>query len=349
MRSNYWDTWKGIAIISVIAIHVTGAALEFPTKSPNWYFGIILFQFFDFVVPLFLALAGYFAAKNSINHLSDVKKYWHARLVQILPPYLFWTIVSISLKSPSDFLSITVLDKDIILGGGIGIGYFVIVLVQYILITPLIMKIKRTSHHIIMMVAITCGALILNYSLRIHYPESVFAHFPYYALLFISWYPFYHLGIFIRQKEYVNKPSFSVQAPKFFIFYLLFVFASIFEGLIFASRGLMNIAVSQIRITTFLASTCLFLFSVAFYGVAATRTQKTIFSWLGRNSYPIYLMHLLFLPVIGSLLKHVLIVYGIQPFYILLQTVIVISICSFIIWVAKIIAPHMIQTRCIGI
>ena len=348
MRSNYWDTWKGITILCVATLHATGT-FQFPTKSRNWYCELVICQFADFAVPMFLALSGYFAAKSFTHVFHDIKKYWLARFVRIIPPYLFWTAVFVLLKRRSDLLSINALDKDIFFGLGIGIGYFVIVLLQFILLTPLIMKIKKAQDHIVIMVSITSVGLLLNYLLRIQHPWLLFAQFPYYAISFLTWYPFYHLGIFIQQQGYADNPSFTGQATKFFVIYLFFVFASITEALMLSSKGLMSLAVSQIKFTSFLASISLFLFAVAFHGVEDTRTKNTILTWLGRNSYLIYLMHLLFFPRVSTLLKHISIPYNIQPVYILLQVIVVISICSFIILISKITVPRTIQKLCLGI
>lgn len=139
MRSNYWDNWKGIAIISVVAIHASGGAGDFSKESFNWYFGLIFRQLNNFAVPFFLALAGFFAA----NHLTDYSfDYYRKRLNRILPPYIFWTTVFVLLKSPSHFFSLDALLRDYICGTGIGIGYFIVVLVQFIFITPIINEAK---------------------------------------------------------------------------------------------------------------------------------------------------------------------------------------------------------------
>jgi len=128
MRSNYWDGWKGVAIIAVVAIHASAELGNFPAESFNWYFGLVFRQFINFAVPLFLALAGFFAVRSSTDFGLD---YYRKRLMRVLPPYLFWTVVFVLLKHPSHFFSPGALSKDIFLGTGIGIGYFVIVLVQF--------------------------------------------------------------------------------------------------------------------------------------------------------------------------------------------------------------------------
>lgn len=68
MRESYWDSWKGVAIIAVVAIHASGATQFFEDGSFNWYFGLVLRQFIDFAVPLFLAMAGYFSMKGATDN-----------------------------------------------------------------------------------------------------------------------------------------------------------------------------------------------------------------------------------------------------------------------------------------
>ena len=65
MRISYWDNWKGIAIIAVVAIHASNGTAAFEEGSFNWLFGLTFRQFIDFAVPLFLAMSGYFSVKNS--------------------------------------------------------------------------------------------------------------------------------------------------------------------------------------------------------------------------------------------------------------------------------------------
>lgn len=58
MRDNYWDNWKGIAIIAVVSVHVLGQTSSFPLDSFNNLFGVFLRQFVNFCVALFFFLSG---------------------------------------------------------------------------------------------------------------------------------------------------------------------------------------------------------------------------------------------------------------------------------------------------
>lgn len=147
MRLHYWDSWKGIAILAVILIHASGHTGKFAVNSFNWEFGLILRQFVNIAVPMFFAMAGYFAINNKKNNkYKNVLGFYKSRFLRVFSPYIFWTFVFLVLASPATLLSIVGMLKSIILGTGIGIGYFVIVLFQFIVLTPIINKIKNNTY-----------------------------------------------------------------------------------------------------------------------------------------------------------------------------------------------------------
>lgn len=160
-RFGYWDAWKGLAILAVVALHATDQSLTFRVGSLNWWFGLTVCQLLDFAVPLFLAIAGYFAGQSTT---STAAEFYGKRIVRILPPYLFWTLVAVLLVRRPDLQSPRALFDDLVLGQGIGIGYFVIVLLQYVLITPLLRKLTSTRSHLLAMVAISVASLAWNYA-----------------------------------------------------------------------------------------------------------------------------------------------------------------------------------------
>ena len=62
-RSGHWDWWKGVAILAVISIHAVGTTAT--SDGPySREFAVVFRQVVNFAVPLFLCLAGYFAAKS---------------------------------------------------------------------------------------------------------------------------------------------------------------------------------------------------------------------------------------------------------------------------------------------
>lgn len=71
LRTTFWDSVKGIAIVAVIIIHASDPLLAQAPWSPEWILGLVLNQFLDFAVPLFLAMSGFFAVV-ALARLHDV-------------------------------------------------------------------------------------------------------------------------------------------------------------------------------------------------------------------------------------------------------------------------------------
>ncbi len=329
-----------------MAIHSSGESGNFTAGSFNWYFGLVFRQFTNFGVPLFLALAGFFAVSSSRQFGFH---YICGRLNRVLLPYLFWSAVFIILKHPAHFLSPGALWKDIFLGTGIGVGYFVVVLVQFILITPIIVKVKKDWQHILIMAVFSIGSMFITYMVRINQAESIWAHFPIYALPFFAWYPFYHLGLYAAQQKSADNDTFSHYSWAMLSLFLLFTIASIIEGLYLAHQGFFLFGVSQIKASSFLASISLFLFTISYFKKARANTNSLIIPWLGRHSYPIYLMHCLFLPLTENILKTIPFVYTTQPLFIALSAVVTLAACAILICFIRVVFPDTVNKKCFGI
>lgn len=325
-RSAYWDNWKGIAIIAVVIAHASSEALHFPEGSFNFYFAVGLRQVVNSVVMIFFALAGYFAVA-ALNE--STLQYYGKRVWRIVIPYCFWTTVYLALRTPKTLPDFDEIASGYLLGTGIGIGYFVIVLLQFVLMTPLLLKIKTLKVHLILIVGLSLLGQALIYYFRTQQPESVWAQFPVSNVVFIVWYPFYHLGLVLAMyKQTLNleriKPSILPAAI------LVSLLCSFGESALWLKSGFNQYAASQLQASNFLYSLLVVLFVVFWSGKKNIIDSTTALTWLGRNSYTIYLIHLIFLgvakklPVPASL-------YAFQPFYILLTTAISIIGCTLFI------------------
>ena len=179
-REPYWDWVKGVSILAVIAIHSFGMAHLAPWEV---WFTVIGRQFVNFAVPLFLAVSGWF------HGLSASPRSVAGRLRRLWPPYVLWTAVFVVLFRRHDLTHPVALLADFLGGRGIGgIGYFVIVLTQMILLMPFIARIGSVRGHVAVMALLTPVGLALTYGLSGRW------EFPWSALPFIVWYPCYHLG-----------------------------------------------------------------------------------------------------------------------------------------------------------
>lgn len=280
VRDPYWDQVKGIAILAVITIHSCYVA-GLPQNSFALSAVLAWRQIANFAVPVFLAVSGYLAGR------SKSPKDWHwvfRRLGLLLPAYLFWTIVFVLLFHRRDLIDPVKMMERLFFGTGIGIGYFVIVLVQMTFLTPLIDRVHKSYLHVLAMITLTVLGISFTYTMQLYEIEP-FNTFPMSALFFAVWYPFYHLGYFAGKRDW--NPS-SKAALGLAIITLALSFAEAF----FWKGTLPAFAASQTKATSLAFSLSITLLILANRDVAERRSVAFL-AWLGRASYFVYLFHLI--------------------------------------------------------
>jgi peptidoglycan/LPS O-acetylase OafA/YrhL len=147
-----------------------------------------------------------------------------------------------------------------------------------------------------------CG-LLVTYVERIEHPFGEFAHFPFYCLSFVVWYPFYHLGLFAAKFKVADESGFCRSKTWMFLLYFLFVAGSCIEGVFLSRRGY-SLGQSQLKATSLLASLALFFLILAYRRMTPGFFFGNRFvQLLGRSSYLIYLMHMLVFREIEMVLK----------------------------------------------
>jgi fucose 4-O-acetylase-like acetyltransferase len=341
-RSWYLDSLKCAAIMAVIVGHAFEYAPDATQSASDWMFKALLRQPLAFAVPMFLALAGYFAGGRRFETSVEQRTFWHDRLIRLVLPYLLWSAIAIALRYPDHLVSPSALAEDLFLGKGIGVGYFVIVLIQFVAITPLIASIKKDSHHIIVMATVTLAALAGRYYLSFNHPESALLAYPYFALPLVVWYPFYHLGFWIRRR----KPE--LRSRRFVIagMYLLFLVLSVAEAYFLGSRGLVSVADSQVKLSSFLMAGSLFLLAVACMG---SGPQLPLVAWFGRNSFFVYLTHIMLMEVIAQQLNMSRMLYAGRPVYVIVLAAGTILACGLALMLAQRIAPGWLSSYWLGV
>ena len=344
MRISYWDNWKGIAIIAVVAIHASNGTAAFEEGSFNWLFGLTFRQFIDFAVPLFLAMSGYFSVKNSSGNPIS---YYKGKFNRILIPYLIWTAIYLILKTPTSAPSTYEVLEGVFMGTGIGIGYFVIVLLQFVILTPLFARIESKSHHLAIMAIMSVVGSVFVYYFSAFNRDHAISEFPMYALPFFVWYPFYHAGYFLAR--FKGEIDITNRFKTLTLIGLIaFISLSILEGLFWGYNGNYSFGASQLKATCLAASLCLFLAAISFENKKTILDRRSPLTWLGVNSYAIYLTHMLFLTVIQKLMKRWEILYSLQPIAILLSAVFAILLCAALIKASQKILPNNFSRNLLG-
>lgn len=290
MRSTFWDSVKGAAIVAVVIIHASGPTLGAPPMSANWIGGLVLAQCADFAVPFFLAISGLFTRYDG----NTPHRYYASRFRRLIGPYVAWSLIYIALGHMREFLQPEKVMEDITDGEGIGIGYFVPVLAQFVILTPLLARLRSERVHIALMITTAFVGLSYSYAVRLYLPDEMLGRFPWYALPFIVWCPFYQLGFYLarypqRTEQLARHQRLLAGAM------VLFLLLSIVEGFRLAGAGFVDLGASQLKITSFAFSAALFLWLAAEPKQSKMSYAAEPMAWLGQNSYPIYLMHMLVL------------------------------------------------------
>lgn len=332
-----------MAALAVIAIHATTPTLGFPVGSPNWTYGILSRQVFNFAVPMFLAMAGYLAGHKTLETWQDVRGFWVSRFGRLIPPYIVWSVVTLAVRDPSDLVQPLALLKSLVSGSAIGIGYYVLVLLQFVAVTPLLARVKSDRAHVVTMVVVALCALVSRYCVQIEYPESVFARFYSYPLF--MWYPFYHLGFYVRRRSLELTHSRRMLMGVVVVALGL----SLAEGWLLGMHGHTNFGASQIKLTSFVMSSALLLLVLASGHTWGGQGAPASLAWFGRNSYFVYLTHLVPLAAASRLLDGMETLYEIQPAYVFARVAAVVVVCGLAALVIARLAPKQLAMRWLGV
>lgn len=220
--------WKGVAIISVILIHSTGYASNFALDNFNLNAALYLRQFINFPVAMFLFISGYFSARTeNSNFIESISK----RLRRILPPYIIWSIAYLVLYHIvfNRDIGLKKILSGLLLGNAIPIGYFVVLLIQFIFLSYFYSLIKNPKTHLLLIFTTTVVGFIYTYSTRFFMPGGLLTTFPFSAIPFFVWYPFFHVGYYISR----YKVNIKIKMKTLFILMTLCVFMSIIDSVIY--------------------------------------------------------------------------------------------------------------------
>jgi fucose 4-O-acetylase-like acetyltransferase len=344
-RNAHWDNARGLAIIAVVGIHATTLASTFPPESLNFIFATILRQFIDFAVPLFLAIAGYF---SGLRPLGSPIAFVRNRALRILPPYVVWSLLYLLVFRPSDLASPFAVIRHLVTGTGVIIGYFVVVLSQMVVLTPLIDAIKSKYVQIAALILLTAAGLTFTYIVAVRYSGSTVARFPYYALPFVVWYPFYHLGFLAAKWQLADRIGSRKWNLIFLACWAAGIAASLIEAFWLVDQGLTAFAGSQIKATSIAASLALFLLFLS-SSRSASLNHEGVVSQLGKDSFFIYFLHLLAFSGAETALGKLDYVVNHQVLYVALLVLLALGACIMAAQIARAVLPPRWRLLLLGL
>lgn len=338
-KDEFWQMIRGICIISVILIHCTNGIGFRETSTASWNFDywLIMRQFIDFPVAIFIFLAGYFTNIERVEKFKLV--YVRNRVKRLLLPFLVWSTFYTLLNIVTSGGNINILNSIIKLLFGLSSGqlYFILVLLQLTLITPLLIKTIKNNQGTKILFLLTPLYLLCLYFYGAFFENQLL----FYQTYFPAWFIFYYAGLFIRIKGF--KPFFKkIQLFNSILFCFIGFILSIIEGYSLLALGYSEgFASSQIKFSSFL-----YVFAIInLLFVIKPYFEKIEIKWLkylGENSYGLFYVHMFWITISSAILMFNPLIKDILPIYQLVQLIFVIIFsCGSIFIVKKIIGDSL--------
>ncbi|SFG64978.1 acyltransferase [Oribacterium sp. WCC10] len=290
-----WQIARGVAIICVILIHCPNA-INAPQDTIDFNSWLMLRQFVNFPVALFFFIAGRF---TNYSKYSDYKSFILKRGgVRLLIPFLIWStfyaLISFirAYVSGGELIGVVPFAVRIITGKSAPHLYYIVVLLQLTVITPLLIKCIESGYSKILYAVTPIWLIFIYYWCYLNGTMP-----PLYQYVFPAWIGFYVWGLESRNK--------TCKGIKSLILPGVAIILEIIEAYYSLRLGFpTNFACSQIRISAFLLATIVVRL---FIGVQVSSTQMSLvskaFAYLGDHSYGIYFIHYFFIILCARVVK----------------------------------------------
>ncbi len=296
INNNYeWvDSLRVLATFSVIFLHVAAPLLyQYGSVSNfDWWAGNIYDSTVRFCVPIFLMISGVLILSQNYESTGE---YLRKRVLRILLPFLFWSIIYITRDLFSKFnheenLSYTEVLKFIFLQLKNGASYhlwYIYLIIGLYLFFPIIGKwIKKSDKHEI---KYFIWIWIITLLTQLPFVNKIVPNIT--MTYFTGYIGFPILGY------YLNKYSFDFNGKKAIYIFLIFtgIVITIF-GTFFTTKYLDRfdeLFYGYLSPNVLLVSVCVFLLFKDFVKIGTKMTK--IIHFISKYSYGIYLIHVLVL------------------------------------------------------
>lgn len=331
-KEKSWQILKGCCVIAVLCIHCrTGT--EFDDRSWNFWYWFLLRQVVDFAVPIFFFAAGYFVNEKKI--LDNFSAYLEVRLKKLIVPLYLWATVYTGINLLLDILMNSETDMSIVafnwITGRVGTPfYFVLVLIQFTILLPILMRLSKTKlGSFIVVTVVGIWYFILYLFMAKH--QDLFSG---YETICLTWLSVYYAGILCKKKAWKGYGN----CLQRWILVIVMLLVSIMEGLLLYKLGIsVGIAVSQTRISSVgwsFALINLFLFYRGKINLSSSKWLRLL-NYIGDNSFGIFFVHCLFRKAGNYVIPYVPFANECLPLYQMIQFTIMLIGSIITIWCIK--------------
>lgn len=293
---------RAIAIIAVVLIH---------TNSPDNTSQIVIRPFINYSVALFLFLSGYLTKLQN----SDWKSFCIKRVTRVFIPYAIWTVIYALFSGDLKRIPI-----NLAIAGAAVPFYYIFVYIQFVLITPLLVKLAQSKYRYYGFIISPVALLLFNYPLAMTSigTNRLFSLFTWLSCL--SWFTFYYLGLLLGNR--IVQVRYSIKSMGALL--AISIVLQMVESYVWLRMGASNIG-TQSKITSLITSCIVLLIVHVLLTQRRITTQNRFLLLIGDYSFGIYLIHPL---LIMLAMKYALTYYEQIPY--LVNTAIILMICFLI-------------------
>lgn len=278
-KNKYWQAVRGICILSVILIHC-----RYDTRGGGYY--IVFRNLINFPVAVFFFISGFFVKIEKAH----TKQWLLKRLKKLILPYLFWSLIYFAVGIINTGTNkIEYYLSALILGKAAAPFYYIIVLVLYTVITPLLTKALNSKLLSAVILLLTPTLQMLGYIL-LAFNMDIWNALRYTPI----WIAFYYGGMMIKK----YRPTIHKRRHEFLVMGTA-VLIEIVESCLMLNTRFSAGAFGQYRVSGFIYATCVILCIL----MHETDCHVSDFAArLGDDSFAIFFIHYIFIIVLEHLI-----------------------------------------------
>lgn len=296
-RDKSFDALRGTAILCVVAIHsiiLPNNPQSKGLEEISFWLTVFFRQMLNFAVPAFLFMSGYFCSRQDVFSEGAYSQFLKRRIPKVLIPYLVWSLILLigfpAMKSGQ--ISWGEIPYKLLTAGASGPYYFVLLIIQFYVLPPLLLKLVNSGWRGGVLVLII-NTLVLGCLYLCRFVFHVSVPFELYALPAYSWLIFYYFGLYMGHNRKVES-WLSVGLKGWVALAVSFYFASCIEAVVIIKEsGAVSFGMSAIKLSSFAFS--LSVIAVFFGAKSRIKRYPRVLLLIGDYSFGIYLIHMIFL------------------------------------------------------
>jgi len=340
-RITAFDAFRGIAILCVIFGHTTpyGWAYQFnPERQTEFWLAVTERNLMLPCLPLFLFLSGYLLGNTRCSNWAEYTSFLSKRVSRVAIPFLFWSVVFLGL-SWAFAVSYTPVDAvlRILTGRADGAFYFILLIIQFYLLTPLFSRVLDWRYGIHALFFLHLLAIGVLYIIQLLWWPNM----PYEVAKtpVFGWLSIFPMGMYLRRNpgaaDRVSLGGAALAAVAFFAI-------TQYESTLLLPKGTFELAISDLR---FMALAYGYAVILVFLKLVDVPWPKVLVS-LGGMSFGIFFIHGFILRRVGSLLPKL--VPAIAEHFFLFQvsvTLLTLALCVAVILACRRLLPESVTSR----